>query len=207
MGSGRRGRQVQGDHHRYHDQDLHHGGTRAMPRAARRRHLPLGRADGRCPRLGRRWPAARRPAVLRGQPDAHDSGPQSVRAARQHGRPAGSDRLPASGSAEPDEPNLGSSYRFPSLMWAPVTWIDHYNVYIGRAGSGSGVDAPRRLRVAGRRRHRQHLPRPRDLQVVRRGRSRIDGTRPHRQHQHLHDPGVCPTSRSRPTRPRSPATP
>ena len=37
--------------------------------------------------------------------------------------------------AEPDQPGLGSSYRFPSLTWSPVSWVDHYEVYVARAGN------------------------------------------------------------------------
>ena len=44
------------------------------------------------------------------------------------------DVLPASAPPNPLSANLGSSYRFPSLMWTPVTWVDRYNVYITRPG-------------------------------------------------------------------------
>ena len=45
------------------------------------------------------------------------------------------DPLPAASPPNPTSPALGSSYRFPSLTWSPVTWVDHYEVYVARAGN------------------------------------------------------------------------
>ncbi len=45
------------------------------------------------------------------------------------------DPLPAASPPHPTNPVLGSSYRFPSLTWSPVTWVDHYEVYVARAGN------------------------------------------------------------------------
>src|SRR3954451_19468906 len=42
--------------------------------------------------------------------------------------------LPPSAPPNPLSADLGSSYRFPSLKWSPVTWVDRYNVYITRPG-------------------------------------------------------------------------
>ncbi len=45
------------------------------------------------------------------------------------------DPLPAASPPHPTNPALGSSYRFPSLTWSPVTWVDHYEVCVARAGN------------------------------------------------------------------------
>jgi hypothetical protein len=45
------------------------------------------------------------------------------------------DPLPAASPPNPTTSNLGSSYRFPSLAWSPVSWVDHYEVYVARAGN------------------------------------------------------------------------
>jgi hypothetical protein len=52
------------------------------------------------------------------------------------------DPLPSSAPPNPLTSNLGSSYRFPSLVWSPVSWVDHYNVYVGRQGSGTVSKLP-----------------------------------------------------------------
>ena len=95
------------------------------------------------------------------------------------------DPLPAASPPHPTNPALGSSYRFPSLTWNPVTWVDHYELYVSarwqHLHQGLG-----RLRVGRRRRHRHHPPQPRELRVVRQGgpQGRDD---PHRKHRHLLD--------------------
>ena len=110
------------------------------------------------------------------------------------------DPLPAAGPPNPTSPNLGSSYRFPSLTWSPVSWVDHYEIYVARAGNAFTRVAGR-LRVGRRRRHRHHPPQPRELRVVRQGgpqgrrRSSPAAPAPSRSCR-------CRTSRSSPTRPR-----
>ena len=49
--------------------------------------------------------------------------------------------LPGSGAPVPVSANLGSSYRFPSLKWSPVTWVSRYNIFITKPG-GSTVQIP-----------------------------------------------------------------
>ena len=43
--------------------------------------------------------------------------------------------LPFAGPPNPTSSDLGSSYRFPSLTWTPVSWVDHYEIYVARAGN------------------------------------------------------------------------
>ena len=45
------------------------------------------------------------------------------------------DPLPAAGPPNPTIANLGSSYRFPSMKWSPVSWVDHYEIWVARAGN------------------------------------------------------------------------
>jgi hypothetical protein len=45
--------------------------------------------------------------------------------------------LPQADPPNPTSPDLGESFRFPSLTWSPVSWVDHYTVWIGPHGSGN----------------------------------------------------------------------
>ncbi|WP_028650562.1 Ig-like domain repeat protein [Nocardioides halotolerans] len=45
------------------------------------------------------------------------------------------DPLPATGAPTPNPANVGSSYRFPTLKWDPVTWVDHYTLYVRPVGA------------------------------------------------------------------------
>ena len=72
-------------------------------------------------------------------------------------------------TSDADPVDVGSSYRFPALKWAPVSYIDHYNVYVRPLGQTGWLAAARRLPLARGRRPPQHLPRPRHLRVARRG--------------------------------------
>ena len=70
--------------------------------------------------------------------------------------------LPPAGPPNPTSSDLGESFRFPSLTWDPVSWVDRYEVWVARAGN-TFTRVTGRLRVGRRRRHRHDPPPSREL--------------------------------------------
>jgi large repetitive protein len=50
--------------------------------------------------------------------------------------------LPASGPPNPLSSDLGASFRVPTFVWSPVSWVDYYTIFVGPHGLGTFQPLP-----------------------------------------------------------------